>query len=180
MHNPPPTLITRRLTLKPQTLEDFDEVAALWADEAVVRFIGGQTRDRQDAWFTHLRNRGFWDLLGYGYWIVRERKSGAFVGEAGFADFMRGMQPDISGRPEAGWALAQSAWGQGYATEAVLAAHQWLDEVHPGRSTCIIDPDHAVSIRIAAKAGYREWGPADYRGSPVLVFEREPPSPRTP
>ncbi|MEM9939735.1 MAG: GNAT family N-acetyltransferase [Pseudomonadota bacterium] len=172
MHNLPPTLLTQRLSLKPQTLEDFEEVAEMWADKEVVRFISGQIRDRQDSWFTHLRNRGLWDLVGYGYWIVRERKTGTFVGEVGFADFMRAMQPDISGRPEAGWALAKSAWGKGYATEAVLAAHNWLDDAMPGRSTCIIDPDHAVSIRIAMKVGYTELGPSDYRGSPVLVFER--------
>lgn len=115
-------------------------------------------------------------MLGYGYWIVRERRTDAFVGEVGFADFMRGIDPDISGRPEAGWALAPSAWGHGYASEATKAAHDWLDEEIPGRSTCIIDPDHAVSIRIAEKLGYREVTPTDYRGDPVLLFERFSPN----
>ena len=150
-------------------------MAAMWADPEVVRHIGGQTRSAQDAWFAHLRNRGLWDILGYGYWIVRERKTDMFVGEVGFADFMRGMEPDISGRPEAGWALSAAAWGKGYASEATKAAHDWLDYTLPGRSTCIIDTDNAASIRVAEKLGYSEIGPTDYRGAPVLLFERYSP-----
>ena len=150
-------------------------MAAMWADRETVRFIGGQTRDAQDAWFAHLRNRGLWPLLGYGYWIVRERRTDAFVGEVGFADFMRGMTPDLSGRPEAGWVLAHAAWGKGYATEAVQAAHDWLDEELPGRTTCIIEPDNHATLRVAEKVGYQELGPTDYRGDPVILFERFSP-----
>lgn len=171
----PPTLLTARLSLKPGEATDYDEIAAMWADESVVRHIGGSTRGAQDAWFAQLRGRGMWPLLGYGYWVVRERRTDEFVGEVGFADFKRGIDPDISGRPEAGWVLAQSAWGKGYASEAVGAAHDWLDEVIPGRSTCIIDPDNIASIRVAEKVGYREIGPSDYRGDPILLFERFSP-----
>lgn len=147
----------------------------MWADADVVRHIGGQVRDAQDAWFALLRNRGLWDILGYGYWIVQERRTETFIGEVGFADFKRNLTPDISGRPEAGWVFARSAWGKGYATEATQAAHDWLDHSVPGRSTCIIDPDNAASIRVATKLGYREIGPTDYRGDPVLLFERFSP-----
>ncbi|MEL7040248.1 MAG: GNAT family N-acetyltransferase [Pseudomonadota bacterium] len=171
----PPTLLTNRLSLKPCENADYPDMAAMWADPAVVAHIGGQTRDAQDAWFAHLRNRGLWDILGYGYWIVRDRRSGTFVGEVGFADFKRGLDPDISGRPEAGWVLARSGWGQGYASEATQAAHDWLDATLPGRTTCIIDPDNGASIRVAMKLGYDEIGPTDYRGEPILLFERFSP-----
>jgi RimJ/RimL family protein N-acetyltransferase len=156
-------------------LSDYPDMAAMWADADVVTHLGGRVRDAQDAWFAHLRNRGLWDLLGYGYWIVRERRTELFVGEVGFADFKRGLDPDISGNPEAGWVLAKSAWGKGYATEANIAAHAWLDETRPGRSSCIINPDNPASIRVAEKLDYREIGPTDYRGEPVLLFERFSP-----
>ena len=167
-----PTILTARLSLKPCEIEDYPDTAAMWADPDVVRHVGGRVRDPQDAWFAQLRNRGLWDLRGYGYWVVRERKTDAFVGEVGFADFMRGLDPDISGRPEAGWVLAKSAWGKGYASEATKAAHDWLDHTVPGRSTCIIDADNGPSIRVAEKLGYAEVCPTDYRGDPVLLFER--------
>ncbi|MEM1390928.1 MAG: GNAT family N-acetyltransferase [Pseudomonadota bacterium] len=173
-----PTLVTERLVLRSPQLSDVAEHAAVWADPEVVRHIGGQVRDSQDAWFALLRGRALWDFLDYGYWIARERKSDAYVGEIGFADFKRDMVPTLSGDPEAGWVLAQSAWGKGFATEAVKAAHSWLDEVHPGRSTCIIDPDNTASIHVAEKAGYGEIALADYKGSPVIVFERYSPGTR--
>ncbi len=147
----------------------------MWADKEVVKHIGGEPRSAQDAWFAQLRNRGLWSLLGYGYWIVRERRTDIFVGEVGFADFMRGIEPDISGRPEAGWVLARDGWGKGYASEAVTAAHDWLDEVTPGRSTCIINPGNQASIRVAERVGYQEIGSSDYDGDAVLVFERYSP-----
>lgn len=170
----PPTLLTARLSLKPVELSDYQDVVDLWADEDVVRHIG-QTRSPQEVWFAQLRNRGMWSLLGYGFWIVRERRTETFVGEVGFADFKRGIEPDISGRPEAGWVLARSAWGKGYASEAIKAAHDWLDEVLPGRSTCIINPGNAASIRVAEKQNYQKIGPALLNKETVLLFERFSP-----
>ena len=147
----------------------------MWADEDVVRHIGGQTRDRQDSWLTLLRHNGLWPTLGYGTWTVRERRTGDYVGDAGFADYMRGMTPDISGTPEAGWVFKRDHWGKGYASEAMIAALSWLDEYVPGRSTCIIEPDHAASIRVAQKLGYRDFDSSDYKGTPMLIFERYSP-----
>ena len=170
-----PTLLTARLELSAATRADFEPFAAIWADAEVVRFIGRQTRDRQDSWLTLMRGAGFWDVLGYGPWTVRERETGDYVGDVGFADYCRGMDPDISGVPEAGWVFARKHWGKGYATEALTATHAWLDQHHPGRSVCIIEPDHAASIRVAQKLGYRDFDSSDYKGDPMLIFERYSP-----
>lgn len=170
-----PTLLTARLELSAPKASDFEAFAATWADEEVVRFVGGQPRDPQDSWLTLMRNAGFWDLLGYGPWTVRERETGDFVGDTGFADYRRGMTPDISGIPEAGWVFSRRHWGKGYATEALTATHAWLDQHHPGRSVCIIEPDHAASIRVAQKLGYRDFESSDYKGTPMLIFERYSP-----
>ena len=47
----------------------------------------------------------------------------------------------------------------------------WAASAHP-RTVCIIDPDNAASQRVAARLGYREIGQADFKGHPILVFER--------
>ena len=48
--------------------------------------------------------------------------------------------------------------------KALTATHAWLDKNHPGRSVCIIEPDHAASIRVAQKLGYRDFDSSDYKG----------------
>ncbi len=168
----PPTLVTERLVLRAHEPGDLDDVAAMWADTRVTQFIGF-TRTRQDAWFTMARYRGFWDLLGYGYWVARHRRSDVFFGELGFADFMRGLTPDLSGQPEAGWAFAAEAWGQGYASEATAAIHRWLDEDGPGGpSVCVIDPDNLASVRVAARLGYHKTHATLHGGVALDVFRR--------
>jgi RimJ/RimL family protein N-acetyltransferase len=169
----PPLLTTDRLILRPQQADDFEPCAAMWSDEEVVRHIGGVTRPAQDVWFNLLRSRGMWSLIGYGYWIAVEKGSGAFIGEIGFSDFKRGMTPDLSACPEAGWAFNRTSWGKGYASEAVAAIHAWLDRARPGPSNCIIDLDNLASRRVAEKSGYKFWCEALYRDKPINVFRRE-------
>jgi RimJ/RimL family protein N-acetyltransferase len=164
---------TDRLILRPHVLEDFDDSYALWSDEIVTRFIGGKPFSREDVWSRLLRYVGHWTLLGYGYWAIREKDSGRFVGEIGFADYQREIDPPLGDAPEIGWALMPSMHGFGYATEAVRGALTWADATWPGRDTvCIIAPDNVPSRRVAAKCGYVEERQTTYKGNPTGVFRR--------
>jgi RimJ/RimL family protein N-acetyltransferase len=163
-------LATERLVLERQTLDDFEDSFAMWSNPTVTRFIGGRPSTREEAWARLLRNVGHWQLLHFGYWAVRERASGAFVGEVGFADFRREMEPRLM-VPEAGWVLAPTAFGKGYATEAVRAALAWADERF-AETACIIDVDHRASIHVAEKCGYANAGRASYKGEVVELFRR--------
>ena len=168
-----PVVETDRLTLRGHTAADFDESAAMWADAQVTRHIGGKPSTGEESWGRLLKYGGLWALLGYGYWVVVERESGRFVGEAGFADFRREIVPSFGGAPEAGWALAPWAQGHGFATEAVRAALSWGDaHLHAPRTVCMINPGNAASIRVAEKCGYREYARAAYKGGESILFER--------
>jgi len=117
-----------------------------------------------------LRYGGLWALIGYGFWCVRERDTGCFVGEVGLADFHRDI--DWGQDPECGWVLAPHAQGRGYATEAVTAALDWRDQRLPGsRTLCMIGEDNLASLRVAGKCGFHFFRDADYHG-PVQLFER--------
>jgi RimJ/RimL family protein N-acetyltransferase len=170
-----PILETERLTLLGHRTETLDESLALWSDPQVNRHITGKPSGREEAWARVLRYIGHWAALGYGFWQIRERATGRFVGEAGMADFQRDVSISFDGAPEAGWVLAPWAHGRGYATEAMTAALAWGDAAaHVGsRTVCIINPDNTASLRVAAKCGYRELVRADYKGVEVLVFERD-------
>lgn len=143
----------------------------MWADPMVTRYIGGKPFAEEESWARLLRYVGHWVLLGFGYWVVEEKATGKFVGEIGFADYKRDMQPSLKDMPEIGWVLAAQFHGNGYATEAVRAAVGWGD-AHFGASqtACIIHPENLPSIRVAAKCGYREFQLATYKGWPTIVF----------
>jgi len=164
---------TPRLLLAQPTLADFDESYAIGSDEAVVRYIGGKPASREDAWTKLLRNIGHWSAFGFGIFTVREREGGAHVGEVGFAFFARGFGERFDRFPEAAWVLAPASQGKGYASEAVIATHAWMDNAHqPARTVCIIHPDNAESMRIAGKRGYRAVGEVSYRGAAPRILER--------
>ena len=169
-----PALDTERLTLRGHAPADFDDCLAMWSDPRVTRHIGGRPLSAEEVWARMLRYAGLWTLLGFGYWVVRERRTGRFVGEVGIADFRRDLDPPLDGTPEVGWALAPWAHGHGFATEAVRAALAWGDAaLRPARAVCLIAPENAASIRVAEKCGFRERGRATYGAAPTLVFERD-------
>jgi len=168
-----PVIETERLKLRGHRVDDFDDCAAMWADPAVTRYIGGKPSTGEEVWARLLRYVGHWSLLGFGYWAIEDRATGRFIGELGFADFKRSIEPPIGDVPELGWALASSMHGKGYATEAVRAAVAW-GEAHfvPAHTVCIIDPENRPSIRVAEKCGYREFRRTTYKGKPTIMFMR--------
>jgi len=168
-----PTIETERLRLRCPRLEDFESCAAMWADAVVTRYIMGKPATREESWARLLRYVGHWAVLGYGFWAVEEKTSGTYLGEIGFAEFQRDIQPPLVGVPEIGWVLAPHAQGRGNATEAVRAAVAWGDTRFGGaRTVCLIHPENAASIRVAEKCGYREFHRTEYHGKPAIMLER--------
>lgn len=169
-----PVLETERLILRPHGVQDFEDVARLWADPDVVRYISGTPSTAEESWARLLRYIGHWPALGFGYWAVTLRDSGRFVGEVGFVDFKRDMQPGLNGVPEAGWVLSPEVHGRGVATEAVGRMHQWAaEETCWSETVCIFDPEHHVSQKVALRQGYTRRGEANFKGLPALVMERQ-------
>jgi len=170
-----PTLETERLVLSAHRREDFEEIARNWADPIVTRFVGGRPQTREETWAKVLRLMGHWPAVGYGYWVLREKGTGRFVGEAGFGDFKREIDPPFDGAPEAGWVLAPDFHGKGYGTEAVRAILAWGDE-HIGRvrNVCLIDNENVASMALAARVGFQPYAKTDYKGAPVVLLERLP------
>jgi RimJ/RimL family protein N-acetyltransferase len=145
----------------------------MMADAEVMRHIGGRPLVREEAWRKLLCGHGLWTLVGYGYWAVERRADGVMIGQIGFADFKRGIDPEIENIPEMGWLFAREAFGQGYATEAAAAALSWADRtLGVPEIVAIIDAANAPSIRVAEKAGFAERQMADYRDEPILLFRR--------
>lgn len=184
-----PTLETPRLILRAHRLDDFEAYASIWTEPPVVRFIGGAPLTREVAWMRFLRHAGHWHHLGFGYFAVEDRATGALIGEAGFQDARRALTPSIEGTMEAGWVLTGAMHGKGLAEEAMRAALGWADSeqaagridparidstrIDPRRITCIIQRDHAASLHVAGKLGFSAYAWADYNDRPMVLLERQ-------
>src|SRR5580692_7683980 len=168
-----PILSTERLRLRGHRLGDFSHCAAMWADPAVARYIGKPLTE-EECWTKFMRYVGHWALMGFGYWVLEEKATGDFVGEIGFADYKRELEPSLKGVPEIGWVLASRVHGKGYATEAARAAIAWGDaHFSPARTACLINPENLASVRVALKCGYREFQLTTYKGHATMMLVRE-------
>jgi RimJ/RimL family protein N-acetyltransferase len=149
-----PTLTTDRLTLRAARHVDFEDYAAQWADPEITRYIGGTPRDRNTSWNKFLMGAGLWPVLGYGFWTIADRETDRYLGNAGLAQFERGVE-SLVGHVEAGWALYANAWGKGLATEAMQAILAWGDaNLAAHEIRCIIDHDNPASHSVARKCGF--------------------------
>jgi len=170
-----PVIETARLVLRPHRLDDFDALASMWREPAIVRYISGKPSTSEQSFTRLLRYAGHWSLLGYGYWAIEDRHSGEFAGETGFADYRREIEPPLDGMPELGWMVAPRWQGKGYATEAVRACLSWGAQHFAAETklACIITPDNVASIRVAEKCGFRQQKMTTYMGDAVGLYTRD-------
>lgn len=169
-----PILETSRLSLRAHQLGDFDAYAAIWSDPDVTRMVTpGHPLDRLEAWQRFLWFPGHWALMGYGFWAVEERATGALLGEVGFIDLKRDYDERLNDVPEMGWVFAKSAQGKGYATEAALAAIAWgRSHFGPIRVIAAVNVLNRASIRVAEKCGFTECLRKEFSGRQAVFFDR--------
>ena len=143
---------SKRLFLRFLTYSDQITLTLLFADPDVMRFGDGpRSPEWVQDWLRHTLDS--YARRGYGPWAVVEKASGETIGYCGLFHY-----PDVNGRAEIeiGYRLARACWGQGYATEAVMAARDYaFNALGLTRLIALIDPANAASIRVADKAGLR-------------------------
>lgn len=167
-----PVIETDRLILRPFRAGDLDAHAAVLADPEAARFIGGQ-QTREQAWRGMMIAPGMWALVGHGIWAVERKEDGRWIGQAGFGDFQREIEPQLGAWPEMAWIFAPEVHGQGYASEAVAAAIAWGERNFPGKDfSAIIAPENASSIRLAERHGFERRHETTYKDEPILIFIR--------
>jgi len=165
------TLETDRLLLRAWRNEDFDSYAQMCADPDIMRFLGGKTLNRMEAWRQMAFLVGHWELLGYGHWAVEEKSSGKFAGRLGF------LNP--AGWPafEIGWTLGRAFQGKGYATEGAKRALQYaFAELDKDHVISLIDPLNKASLRVADRLGEKLEGETELMGRNVLIYGIDRPA----
>jgi ribosomal-protein-alanine N-acetyltransferase len=101
---------------------------------------------------------------GFSLWLVRDRATGAVVGDCGLIPLeLRG--PEI----ELGYRLGRRWWGRGLATEAAGAAlRAGLDVVGLDRILAVTHPENRGSRRVMEKLGMTYQGMGAYYGGCVV------------
>ena len=150
-----PTLHTSRLLLRPFTQADTDAIFALHSNPDILRywdsppytdytqaerFISGCTRIEQE---------------GRGVRLAIERSTDVtFIGWCGFSNW----NPEYRSAG-IGYCLNDTAWGQGFATEAAGAVLQWAFEtLDLNRVQSEADTRNIASARVLEKLGFLREG----------------------
>lgn len=115
------TVETDRLLLRRWLDTDRAPFAEICADPEVMRYIGnGSTRTAEQASKAITKFESEWVEKGYGLFAVEQKKTGMLIGFTGFS--WPGFLPEILPSVEIGWRFSKDSWGNGYASEAALAA----------------------------------------------------------
>lgn len=130
-----------------------DDLTEWIADTEVQRWIGGPDDPAEliERWMRR------WERNGVGQFVVE--LDGKLIGRVGFIVWdsrtWETSAYDLAGghaETELGWAILSAHWGKGYATEAALAARDWIER---DRVVSLIDPANVRSQRVAEKLGAR-------------------------
>lgn len=112
---------TDRLILRDWDDEDEQRFYDIMNTPAVMRHLGGvQSRETWSAAFQRIR--GFTREFGHTFWILEEKASRELLGFCGLKRVNAPGAGALTGTPEIGWRLRESAWGKGIAKEAAIAS----------------------------------------------------------
>jgi ribosomal-protein-alanine N-acetyltransferase len=181
-------LETDRLILRHFTADDLDDLAAIYADPDVMRYIGeGATKTREETAammeFAFIDNRHAWSLATlarlpqlsraierdahFSLWATVYKPDNKLIGRCGLLSW------DLDGRKEVevGYVLAKAYWGRGLATEAARASRDYgFDTLGFDRLISVIRPDNLASQRVADKNGMRYEKDVDAKGVVARVY----------
>ncbi len=144
-------LVTERLMLRPWWDDDWERMAAINADPAVMRFVGGvHDRAESDRHMARMLVKTMQD--GFGPWAVEAPRIAPLIGRVG----ARRVEDGLPCAPcvELVWRIGRAWQGQGFATEAARAAVSELFEVHGVTELVAVTAvDNGASRRVMEKLG---------------------------
>lgn len=138
---------TPRLILRHLTINDANELAAIYADPVVMKFYPSVWTYAQTK--QQIRTIATYEQLGFGLWATIYKANNKFIGRCGLVPQLVDGQQEI----EIGYLLAKEYWGKGLATEAACASRDYGFEIGCDRLISLIDPGNIASQKVALKTG---------------------------
>jgi [ribosomal protein S5]-alanine N-acetyltransferase len=150
-----PSIETPRLALRWLTPDDTDDLFAIFGDPDVCRYWSRPPlADRSRAEALRAEIVAYFEERSLFQWGVADRTTDRIVGTCTLASLS-----ELHQRAEIGFALARSAWGRGFMTEAVSALLRFAFEtlgLH--RIEADVDPRNARSIKLLEQMGFVREG----------------------
>jgi ribosomal-protein-alanine N-acetyltransferase len=148
-------LQTPRLTLRPMTMEDAEQLHGIMSDAEVMAFWDVSEIEDIDLTTAILKSQiAQMKAKKSTYWAMEQTSDGAFVGCCDLSEIDRWHH-----RAEVGFIIAKRYWGDGYAQEAMSAV---LDHAAQAmklrRLTARTHLGNIRSVRLLEKLGFRHEG----------------------
>jgi len=160
-----PEIETERLLLRMFCPDDLDNLAGLFSDPEVMRYVGeGNTVNREETDKALQSIIKHWETHRFGRWAAVDSVTNEFVGFGGLRSLL--------GTPEVVYHFATAHWGKGLATELARASLRFgFEERSFDRIVAIAKPKNAASIHVMEKLGMHYEMHASYYGIDVIQFE---------
>ena len=142
-----PSIETDRLRLRLFQPRDLDELASMFSDPQVMRYVAdGKPAGRDVAEKALTSVIDHWRRHGFGRWAAEDKETRQFVGFGGLRS--------LFGMPEVVYHFVPAHWGKGLATELGRASLRYGFEEHRfEKIVAIAKPENAASIRVMEKLG---------------------------
>ena len=147
-------LETPRLLVRQYTMDDAGDFFALNNNEEVMRYIRPtKTKKECDAFLA--QNINFYNThSNLGRWAIYEKNAKTFVGSFAIIPI-----DEESGNIQIGYALMQSSWGNGFATELVQHGKKFFFNKHsPDILYALTEEANTASQKVLQKCGFTENG----------------------
>lgn len=160
-----------RLLCRHLLLEDLPALYEVYSDPLAMRWVGDGlpiTEAQCEEWYEVTQSN--YSKYGYGMCALVERSTGKVVGFCGL------VHPSGLAEAEIKYALLQSHWGQGLASEAVPELLAYGASEHGlNRVIATVAPENFASRRVLEKVGMILFGERQHSGGITLVYEWRQP-----
>jgi ribosomal-protein-alanine N-acetyltransferase len=156
---------TERLLLRMFRPDDLDELATLFSDPDVVRYVGdGKPVSREESERALESIIKHWQTHGFGRWAVIDKQTQKFIGFGGLRS--------LFGTPEVVYHFATAHWGKGFATELARAALRFgFEDRGFDRIVAITKPLNKASIHVMEKLGMQFEVNTSYYDIEVVQYQ---------
>ena len=165
------TVVTERCYLREITLDDLDDLFALYAQPGITDYTEPLYERPQEEQYTRDYIDKMYRFYGYGMWLVCDRKNGDLIGRAGFSHQDLGDEIVL----EMGYIIGLPYQRQGYATEVceklIAFAREHLSDF--GTLNCFVEPGNTASHGLMEKVRFERIGTVTIGEKMMVRYQTE-------